>query len=91
MDSIARKFLIKQGYASIPHSLGHGIGIEVHEPPFISPGSGEKIENGMVFSVEPGIYFPGYGGVRIEDLVLIKNGKAILLTKSKRSLIEIKN
>ncbi len=59
----------------IPHSLGHGIGLEVHEQPNLSLNSKEVLSEGMVFSIEPGIYLPEFGGVRIEDLfVLEKNG-----------------
>lgn len=72
VDAIARDYLISQGYPSIPHSLGHGIGREVHEDPKISPKSEDFLEPGMVFSIEPGIYLPGFGGVRIEDLYTIK-------------------
>lgn len=69
------------------HSLGHGIGLEVHENPSLSTKSKDTFKNNMVFSIEPGLYFP-WGGIRIEDLFAIKNGKAqILGTFSK--LIEI--
>jgi len=60
------------------HSLGHGIGCQVHEKPSLSKKSKDKLENGMVFSVEPGLYF-NWGGVRIEDLVYIENGKVKLI------------
>lgn len=61
------------------HGLGHGIGLEVHEPPYLRPGGNEILKPGMVFSVEPGLYFPGWGGVRIEDLaVLERNGCTLL-------------
>lgn len=61
------------------HSLGHGIGLEVHEKPSLGIKSKDKLAENMVFSVEPGLYFPQWGGVRIEDLVTIKNGKAQIL------------
>jgi len=64
------------------HSLGHGIGLETHEKPSISRKSKDTLAEGMVFSVEPGLYFPAWGGVRIEDLVTIKNGRAKILGKS---------
>ncbi len=73
VDGVAREYLITQGYPSIPHALGHGIGSEVHEDPKISPKSEDFLESGMVFSIEPGIYLPGFGGVRIEDLYTIKD------------------
>lgn len=88
LDRIARDHIISKGFPSIPHSLGHQIGIDVHEEPRFSPKSNGKLTNNMVFSIEPGIYIPGFGGVRIEDLVLYKNGPQ-LLTSSNRNLIEI--
>ena len=93
IDSTARDYIISQGFPSIPHSVGHGIGLEVHELPHISPspagGLKTKIKTGMVFSVEPGIYKPGFGGIRIEDLVaMTKNGPKLLTTASK-NLIEL--
>lgn len=70
------------------HSLGHGIGLEVHEKPSLSYKSKDILREGMVFSVEPGLYFPAWGGVRIEDLVTIRGGGAQILGKQSR-LIEI--
>jgi Xaa-Pro aminopeptidase len=87
-DETAREYITSKGYPSIPHSLGHGIGIEVHELPHISPSSHDKAKNNMVFSLEPGIYIPGFGGVRIEDLVVFNN-KTQFITHSNRNLIEI--
>jgi Xaa-Pro aminopeptidase len=87
VDKVARDYIVSQGYPTIPHSLGHGIGLEVHEAPSLSPGSKEILEEGMVFSIEPGIYIPDFGGVRIEDLFTIQKEKLIQLTKSPRQLI----
>lgn len=89
IDKKAREFIIKNGFSTIPHSLGHGIGLEVHEYPYISPTSNTLLQKGMVFSIEPGIYIPNFGGVRIEDLVSITNNKLEILTHSPRKLIEI--
>lgn len=89
IDNIARDHITSQNYPSIPHSLGHGIGLEVHEAPNLSPKSKDTLKPGMVFSVEPGIYIPGTGGVRIEDLVVLEPTGPRLLTKSPRNLIEL--
>lgn len=84
VGEVARKYIISKGYPSIPHSLGHGIGLEVHEHPSLSPKSRDILKEGMVFSIEPGIYIEGFGGIRIEDLfVLEKSGLRQLTTSSK--------
>lgn len=80
VDKIARDYIKSQGYPDIPHSVGHGIGLEVHEHPHISKKSKETLENGMVFSIEPGIYLEGLGGVRVEDLFVLENNKIRKLT-----------
>jgi Xaa-Pro aminopeptidase len=91
VDGLARAIIAQAGYGSdFGHSLGHGIGIAVHEMPGVGPNSPGVIENGMVFSVEPGIYLTGWGGVRIEDLVVMENGSPRVLTHAhKRDLVEI--
>lgn len=89
IDKKARDYILSENFPSIPHSLGHGIGLEVHELPHVSPGSEEILENGMVFSIEPGIYLPDNMGVRIEDLFAIENNKLVPLTHSPKELIEI--
>lgn len=92
IDKAARDYIISQGFPSIPHSLGHGIGVEVHEAPSLSSRSKQTLENGMVFSIEPGIYIPGFGGVRIEDLFTIQNKKLVQLTNApKTSLLTLSN
>ncbi|WQZ50572.1 aminopeptidase P family protein [Helicobacter pylori] len=79
-DSLARGVISNHGYGQyFTHSTGHGIGLDIHELPYISSRSETILEEGMVFSVEPGIYIPGFFGVRIEDLVVIKNSRAELL------------
>lgn len=81
VDKVARDYIKSKGFPDIPHSLGHGIGLEVHEHPSLSPKSKDILKEGMVFSIEPGIYLPGFGGIRIEDLfVLEKNGLRQLTT-----------
>jgi len=89
IDKAARDYIISQGYPSIPHSLGHGIGIEVHESPRLSPISKDELKPGMVFSLEPGIYVPNFGGVRIEDLIVIEPSGPRYLTHASKHLIEI--
>jgi Xaa-Pro aminopeptidase len=83
-DAIARDLITQAGYGDqFGHGLGHGIGLEVHEPPWVSRGKGEIVlRPGMVFSVEPGIYLPGWGGVRIEDLVLLREDGCQVLCRS---------
>ncbi len=75
IDAVARKHISERGHAEhFGHGLGHGIGIDVHEAPTLSPKSANILEPYNIFSVEPGIYVPGKGGVRIEDLCWIKPG-----------------
>ncbi len=71
VDILAEKKLDKY----FIHSLGHGTGLEIHELPNLSPDSKDELKNGMVFSIEPGVYIPKLGGIRIEDLVYLQNGK----------------
>lgn len=80
VDSLARNVIDKAGYGKFfTHSLGHGVGLDIHELPRISKNSKTIIEDGMVFSIEPGIYINGEFGVRIEDLIVVRNGKAEIL------------
>jgi len=87
VDTVARKYIIQQGYPNFPHSLGHGIGIDVHEGIRLSPTSETIITENMVFSIEPGIYISGQAGIRIEDLVVIEKNQVRLLTKAPKELI----
>lgn len=89
LDSAARTYLTSNGFPTIPHSLGHGIGLQVHEKPTLSPNSQDHLRNGMVFSIEPGIYLPDQFGIRIEDLFAIQNNQLIQLTRSSKNFIEI--
>lgn len=84
-DGFARDAIAAGGYGdNFGHGLGHGIGLEVHEAPSLSPRATEQpLASGMVFTVEPGIYIPGWGGVRIEDLVLLTESGVRLLSHAR--------
>ena len=88
-DAIARDYLESKGLGKyFTHSLGHGIGLQIHEYPTLSPRGEEKIENGMVFSDEPGVYLAGKLGIRIEDSVTMKNGNVFsFMNKTERKLL----
>ena len=88
-DAIAREYLKEQGYGDLfTHSLGHGIGLNVHEFPFVSPRGENVLVDGMVFSDEPGVYEAGKFGIRIEDTVTLKNGKVqSFMSKTDRNLV----
>nr|MDD6336384.1 aminopeptidase P family protein [bacterium] len=88
-DAVAREYLASQGYGqAFGHSLGHGVGLDIHERPRVSAASTAVLEAGMVVSCEPGVYLPGTGGVRIEDLCLIESGGCSVLSQSPRELLE---
>ncbi len=88
-DAIARDYLTERGLGKyFTHSLGHGIGLQIHEYPNLSPRGEMKLINGMVFSDEPGVYLAGELGVRIEDSVTLKNGKVVsFMNKTERNLL----
>ncbi len=82
-DQLARGVIEQAGYGdAFGHGLGHGVGLAVHEFPRLGLSSSDSLTDGMVFTVEPGIYLAGQGGVRIEDMVVLENGKARVLTKA---------
>jgi len=82
-DQLARSVIQQAGYGdAFGHGLGHGVGLAVHEFPRLGLTSSDSLADGMVFTIEPGIYLAGQGGVRIEDMVVLENGKARVLTKA---------
>lgn len=87
-DKIAREKLKKYNLDKyFTHSLGHGIGLNIHEYPYLSRKGEKKLQNGMVFSIEPGIYFEDYYGIRIEDTVTLDNGKIKNLVNIDKNLL----
>jgi Xaa-Pro dipeptidase len=87
IDAAARRVIDAAGYGDkFFHRIGHGLGLEGHEDPSLDPGSATVLEPGMTFTVEPGVYIAGWGGVRIEDDVVVEEGGRRVLTKSDRSL-----
>lgn len=89
VDGVARERIAREGVAPYGHGLGHGIGLETHEPPRLRKSEPCTIEAGMVFSVEPGIYLPGVTGIRIEDIVALEATVPRLLTRSPREAVVI--
>lgn len=87
LDAVARNVIEQGGYGEyFTHRLGHGIGLSGHEQPFIIAGSGVELREGMVFSIEPGIYKPGQWGMRIEDIVRMTADGVVTLNHTRRAL-----
>jgi len=87
IDAAARDVLTAAGYGDrFVHRTGHGIGLDVHEPPYIVAGNGEELKGGMAFSIEPGAYFGGDFGVRIEDVVTVGENGAVPMTEAPQAL-----
>jgi Xaa-Pro aminopeptidase len=80
-DALAREVIVTAGYGDhFGHSLGHGVGLAIHEAPPVAAMNEFGLPEGAIVTIEPGIYLPGWGGVRIEDMVLLQNGGAKVLT-----------
>jgi len=86
---IANDYIVSKGFPAIPHGLGHGVGLEIHEHPRLGMKSKDVLVEGMVFSIEPGVYIPGFGGVRIEDLYTIQGNRLKQITQASKELIEL--
>ena len=89
-DALARKVIEEAGYGDyFGHGLGHSVGLEIHEKPALSPKDQTILRPGIIETVEPGIYIPGFGGVRIEDMTVITENGIKNLTSSPKELIEL--
>ncbi len=90
LDKVAREIIKRAGYGKyFGHGLGHGIGMVIHDNPAVNPRNEQLLESGMVITIEPGIYIPNWGGVRIEDDVVITTTGCEVLTKAEKNLIEL--
>jgi Xaa-Pro aminopeptidase len=90
IDKIARDVITKYGYKdNFGHGLGHGVGLEIHEGPTVSALGEVIVKENMVFTIEPGVYIPGFGGVRIEDIVVMEKKGCKILTKTTKEIIII--
>jgi Xaa-Pro aminopeptidase len=90
VDEAARKVLRQRKLARFfTHSTGHGLGLEIHEAPRLAAGQSQKLEPGMVITIEPGAYIPGKRGVRIEDVVLVTASGCEVLTPTDKKLVVI--
>ncbi|MGH8944621.1 MAG: M24 family metallopeptidase, partial [Acidimicrobiia bacterium] len=90
LDRAVRQVVADAGHSTnFIHRTGHGIGLEVHEHPYIVEGNAQPLESGMAFSVEPGIYLEGMFGVRIEDIVVCTDGGAETLNQASRELVVV--
>jgi Xaa-Pro aminopeptidase len=90
VDEAARKVLRKAGLGRyFTHSTGHGVGLEIHEAPRVAAGQKEILKPGMVITIEPGVYFPGKWGVRIEDMVAVTAGGCDVLTPTSKDFLAV--
>lgn len=90
LDAVARSSIADSGYGEyFGHGTGHGVGLRIHEKPRVAPGVEAVLPENSVVTIEPGVYIPGVGGVRIEDMVVLQKGGATALTHSPRKLIEL--
>ena len=87
VDNAARNVIDEAGFGEyFTHRTGHGLGLEIHEEPYIKPDNDFVLESGMTFTIEPGIYIPNLGGIRIEDDIYLEDDRALSLTTLTREL-----
>lgn len=90
VDAAARKVLTDEGFGpNFSHSTGHGVGLEIHEAPRVANGQKEVLKPGMVITIEPGVYFPGKWGIRIEDMVVVTATGCEVLTPTSKDLLTV--
>jgi Xaa-Pro aminopeptidase len=90
VDAAARKVLRKAGLGRyFTHSTGHGVGLEIHESPRVADGQREILQPGMVITIEPGVYFPGKWGVRIEDMVAVTASGCEVMTPTSKDFLAV--
>jgi Xaa-Pro aminopeptidase len=90
VDEVARGILRREGFGeAFSHSTGHGVGLEIHEPPRVGVGQRTRLVPGMVVTIEPGVYFAGKFGIRIEDMVAVTSSGSQVLTPAPKALIEL--
>jgi Xaa-Pro aminopeptidase len=90
VDEAARGILRREGFGeAFSHSTGHGVGLEIHEPPRVGVGQSTRLVAGMVVTIEPGVYFAGQFGIRIEDMVAVTRSGGQVLTPTPKALIEL--
>jgi Xaa-Pro aminopeptidase len=90
VDRAARKVISARGWGKyFSHSTGHGVGLEIHESPRVAAPVKDKLRAGAVITIEPGVYLPGFGGVRIEDMVVVRENGAEGLTPSPKEFTEL--
>ena len=85
---LAHNVITEGGYGEhFGHGLGHGVGLQIHEAPRVAKMSKDELQDGMIITVEPGIYITGWGGVRIEDQCVIENGRVRVMSSAPKLLV----
>ncbi|MBI2942136.1 MAG: aminopeptidase P family protein [Chloroflexi bacterium] len=90
VDDVARRLIVEAGYGPhFPHGLGHSVGLQWHEPPMLHPASDHALSVGEVYTIEPGIYLDGWGGIRLEDVVAVTEAGGEVLSRSEPELLSV--